>query len=222
MTPSSSKQMEVTVGFACGKNGSGIAYARARGRDGEEALRVPFTCSPRPALQGRDVAYAALDATAATLLGRGVQQAKFVVPDRELVADLDGRRSGPRAAGDPLRDPAVPPQSIPRCARLLGCRRRAVARSRDARPRGGIARHRSLNRDGSGACAESSFRSTRWHSHVSCSGRSSSPIAPRGEPSSGSSRRRRTAPATPPRTLFVVRRRAIDRCSCAEDTRMCI
>jgi hypothetical protein len=51
----------------------------------------------RPALQGRDVAYAALGALATELLRRGVGSVALRTENAELVADLAERRAVPAA-----------------------------------------------------------------------------------------------------------------------------
>jgi hypothetical protein len=90
----------VTLGFASGANGESVAYARMHGGQksgAPAALRVAFQCRPSPALQGRDVAYAALSAVAAEALRRGVRRVRFRVADAELPLDLRERRVVPPA-----------------------------------------------------------------------------------------------------------------------------
>ncbi len=89
---------QVTVGFAAGPDGSGVAYAAlgAAGRNGSP-VRVEFVCRPLPALRGRDVAYAAVDAVATRLRELGVNRAVLAVPDEHLPLDLNERRSLPNA-----------------------------------------------------------------------------------------------------------------------------
>lgn len=89
---------EVTLGCAAASEEAGIAYARVQiGQIGqrEHLLRIPFACRPLPALHGRDVAYAAVEAVAARLLRRGIRRVVFQVAEPELVADLAGRRNVP-------------------------------------------------------------------------------------------------------------------------------
>ncbi len=86
---------QVTLGYAATSEATGVAYARVRIMEREHLLRVHFACRPLPALHGRDIAYAAVEAVAARLLARGIRQAVFEVTEPELVADLDGRRNVP-------------------------------------------------------------------------------------------------------------------------------
>jgi hypothetical protein len=88
----------VTVGFAAGPGGSGVAYAAAGagGRNGSP-VRVEFVCRALPALRGRDVAYSALDAVLAELLRRGVTRAVIAIDDANLPLDVSERRSLPNA-----------------------------------------------------------------------------------------------------------------------------
>jgi hypothetical protein len=87
-----------TVGFAAGPAGSGVAYAALVGADGRESLvRVGFASPSRPALRGRDVAYAALEAVARALLARGVRRVEVRIDDLHLPVDLAERRALPPA-----------------------------------------------------------------------------------------------------------------------------
>ncbi|GAC1557969.1 MAG: hypothetical protein NVS3B17_07230 [Vulcanimicrobiaceae bacterium] len=88
----------VTLGFAAGRHGNGVAYVRMRGADGGDALvRVTFRCRPLPALRGRDVAYAALEATATRLRTRGLSSVRFAVNDTTLAADIAEHRPVPNS-----------------------------------------------------------------------------------------------------------------------------
>src|SRR5271166_4219684 len=89
---------QVTVGFAAGPGGRGVAYAAsgAGGRNGSP-VRVEFVCRPLPALRGRDIAYAALEAVATELLRSNVERATLAVDDDQLPLDLSERRSLPAA-----------------------------------------------------------------------------------------------------------------------------
>jgi hypothetical protein len=86
----------VTVGFA-ERGGRGVAYAVGGSGGRGPAVRVGFTCRPLPALLGRDVAYAALEAVAGELLKRGVSRVVFRIDDDRLPRDLAERRSMPNA-----------------------------------------------------------------------------------------------------------------------------
>ena len=85
----------ITIGFA-EREGRGVAYAVISGGRGP-AVRVGFACRPLPALLGRDVAYAALDAIAGEMRERGLQRVVFRLDDDHLIADLDQRRALPNA-----------------------------------------------------------------------------------------------------------------------------
>jgi len=89
----------VTVGFAAAEGGRGIAYAGLRipGSHEESIVRVRFSCRARPALRGRDVAYAALDAVARALLERGVSAVEVRTADERIVEDLARRGELPAA-----------------------------------------------------------------------------------------------------------------------------
>jgi hypothetical protein len=86
----------VTVGFA-ERDGAGVAYAVVGGGGRGSAVRVGFSCRPLPALRGRDVGYAALDAVAAELQRRGLHRVLFAVDDEQLTLDLAQRRTLPSA-----------------------------------------------------------------------------------------------------------------------------
>lgn len=89
----------VTVGFAAERRGDGVAYAsipEAGGREGS-LIRVGFRCRPLPALNGRDVAFAALEAIASDLFRRGYRSIALRVDDATLAADLADHRPVPGA-----------------------------------------------------------------------------------------------------------------------------
>jgi hypothetical protein len=87
----------VTVGFAAGKTG-GVAYAMLGVRPGDESvMRTSFACRPAPALQGRDIAYAALNAVAGKLLARGLRNIELQTEDGNVPLDLSQRRPLPAA-----------------------------------------------------------------------------------------------------------------------------
>ena len=79
-TQRSEREMKtVTVGFA-ERDGAGVAYALVGSGGRGAAVRVGFTCRTLPALRGRDVAYAALDAVAAAMQERGLHRQRSDVP----------------------------------------------------------------------------------------------------------------------------------------------
>ncbi len=88
-----------TLGFAAGGAGDGVVYvslAGAAANDGDGLVRVAFRCRPLPALRGRDIAYAALEAAAHRLSDRR-QAIRFAIDDEALVADLTEHRPVPTA-----------------------------------------------------------------------------------------------------------------------------
>ena len=88
----------VTIGFATRTDGKGIAFAALEPKSSESAsgyVRVPFGLKLRPALQGRDVSYAAANAVAEMLLTRGVRNMILRVDDSRLESDLRERASLP-------------------------------------------------------------------------------------------------------------------------------
>lgn len=93
-----SQPIVVTVGFAAGNGGDGVAYAALRAVNGLESIvRVGFRCRPLAALRGRDVAYAALSAVAEDLLRRDLRDVALRIDDTELPLDLSARRALPAA-----------------------------------------------------------------------------------------------------------------------------
>lgn len=88
-----------TIGYAAGRSGDGVAYASIAEADGPAAslIRVVFRCRPLPALCGRDVAYAALEALASEIVRRGCHVVEFRLDDPTLAADLAERRPVPSA-----------------------------------------------------------------------------------------------------------------------------
>ena len=88
----------VTIGFAARIDGRGIAFAaleQAEHSAKAAYVRVPFAVKLRPALQGRDVTYAAANAVAEALLERGVRDVVLRVDDARLENDLRERGSLP-------------------------------------------------------------------------------------------------------------------------------
>lgn len=84
----------VTAGFSADR-GHGVVYAMVGSAGRQSLVRVGFACRPLPVLQGRDVAYYALDALLDELLQRGVDRVEVRVDDPQLVADLAERRAVP-------------------------------------------------------------------------------------------------------------------------------
>jgi hypothetical protein len=92
-----------TVGYAADADGRGIAYAKiwstrsaapASSRP-ESLVRVGFRAVVRPALRGRELAYAALDTVARELLAAKIDVVELRLLDASLAADLAERRTVP-------------------------------------------------------------------------------------------------------------------------------
>jgi hypothetical protein len=128
----------VVLGFAAGIDGRGVAYATLcrsfESSRRESSIRLVFTCRPLPALAGRDVAYAALDAIAAALLERDVRDVEIAIDDSLLPIDLAERRSVP--------SPLIVPYVALRC-RLNRFRRVRVTAAKDGLARDLSARARA-------------------------------------------------------------------------------
>jgi hypothetical protein len=84
----------VTAGFAADER-HGICYATVGGGARGTLVRVEFACRPLAVLQGRDVAYYALEALANELLRRRVQRVEIHIDDDRLLEDLAERRTVP-------------------------------------------------------------------------------------------------------------------------------
>jgi len=90
-----SQQLDVAIAYAANRRGDGVAYASIAGE--EQPLRVPFAVDRRPALQDREVAYAALIAVAGALSARRIRSVRFAIADDRVVLDLAERRPLPAA-----------------------------------------------------------------------------------------------------------------------------
>jgi hypothetical protein len=91
-----------TIGYAADDRGHGIAYAKIWSTAAEadrtrleSVTRVEFHVRVRPALRGREVAYAAVEAVAAKLVEAKVAIAELRVADAQLATDLEQRRAVP-------------------------------------------------------------------------------------------------------------------------------
>jgi hypothetical protein len=89
--------LEVTVGYAAGRGGTGVAYAALSAGEGREVVRLPFRIVRRGALMERMAAYAALVTVARALWKRGVTRARFLMPDRQFVEDVTSRSDLPES-----------------------------------------------------------------------------------------------------------------------------
>jgi hypothetical protein len=95
------RSIHVTVGFAASDRGDGVAYASVGAGSEPENVRIAFRCRPQPALQDRDVAYAALNAVAKHIRERGLSRVVFDTADAQLARDLEEHRSVPPALAMP-------------------------------------------------------------------------------------------------------------------------
>jgi hypothetical protein len=93
--------LQVQLGYAAGSRGNGVGYMRLTSRSGERLVRVAFHARRRAGLEGRDVSYAALTAAARLLHQRGIEAARFCLPDRQVVEDQRYHREVPAALALP-------------------------------------------------------------------------------------------------------------------------
>jgi len=96
MRGESKRPAPVTIGFAAGRHGHGVAYVKF-GERADALMRVPFSVSRLPALDGREISYAALTAALRVLLERGTSRLEIAMDDALLVEELQRRRDVPRA-----------------------------------------------------------------------------------------------------------------------------
>ena len=94
---SHSEAVAVTVGYAVGSDGKGLAFAALGDDESPGVLRVVFSVRVRPALRGRDLSYAAANAVLEALLRRGLRSVVVRLADERLPLDLDARGSLPAA-----------------------------------------------------------------------------------------------------------------------------
>jgi hypothetical protein len=99
--------VEVSVGYAAGDTGMGVAYAAIHGRRGIVLERAPFSVRRLPALADREAGYAALLAAADRVGRRYAGPVRFTIDDEALVGDLNERR--------PLPAPLTMPYVALRC-----------------------------------------------------------------------------------------------------------
>src|SRR5471032_2820787 len=88
---------DVAVGYAADNLGRGIAFASIATGTSSGVVRIPFRTTPLPALEGRDVGYAAVAAIGAHLKSRGFGRARVRLSDDKVVADLNGVGEPPKA-----------------------------------------------------------------------------------------------------------------------------
>ena len=90
--------MRAAAGYAADEAGNGVAYVRAQlHARAPMTLRVPFKVRRRPALLGREIGYAALNAVAQSLRRRGFERVAFMIDDARLIDELQKRESVPPA-----------------------------------------------------------------------------------------------------------------------------
>ncbi len=94
-TSSRPRSADVAVGYAADPAGNGIAYASVATGTDRAAVRLTFGTQPLPAVEGREVGYAALTAVASYLRGRGFSRVRLRIADPNVVEELSGRRSVP-------------------------------------------------------------------------------------------------------------------------------
>ena len=94
-TSSRHRSADVAVGYAADPAGNGIAYASVATGTERAAVRVTFGAQPLPALDGRELGYAAVSAVASYLRGRGFSRVRIRIADPNVVDELSGRRSVP-------------------------------------------------------------------------------------------------------------------------------
>jgi hypothetical protein len=88
---------DVAVGYAADTTGHGIAFAAIATGTSTGIIRLPFSVKRLPALEGREVGYAAVAAIAAHLKGRGFGRARIRLADEKVAADLNGTGDVPKA-----------------------------------------------------------------------------------------------------------------------------
>ena len=99
--PTRHRSADVAVGYAADRTGRGIAYAAIATGAGRSVAKVPFGAFPLPALDGREIGYAAVAAVAAHLRGSGFTRVRLRLDDEVVVDDLSGSRPVPPALAMP-------------------------------------------------------------------------------------------------------------------------
>jgi len=88
---------DVAVGYAADPQGRAVAYAAIATGTSTGIVRIPFRANALPALEGRDVGYAAVAAIGAHLRSRGFGRVRVRLADGNVVADLSGVGAPPKA-----------------------------------------------------------------------------------------------------------------------------
>lgn len=91
------RSADVAVGYAADATGNGIAYAAIATGTDRSVARITFGAHPLPALEGRELGYAAVGAVATYLRGRGFSRVRLRLADEIVVDELNGRRPVPLA-----------------------------------------------------------------------------------------------------------------------------
>lgn len=81
---------DIAVGYAADAQGNGIAFAAIATGTATATVRLTFAAPPQPALEGREMGYAAVAALARHLKGRGIGRARIRLADAHVVAELGG------------------------------------------------------------------------------------------------------------------------------------
>ncbi len=89
------RSADVAVGYAADSTGNGIAYAAIATGTERTAARITFGAQPLPAVDGRELGYAAVGAVATYLRGRGFGRLRLRLADETVVDELNGRRPVP-------------------------------------------------------------------------------------------------------------------------------
>lgn len=85
------RSADVAIGYAADARGVGYAYAAIAGGSGRGDVRVPFTCRPLAALEGREIGYAAVAAVAAHLRARGFTRVRLKIANGRVAEELSAR-----------------------------------------------------------------------------------------------------------------------------------
>lgn len=115
--------VRASIGFAADQRGAGVAYVRIAGAGAGHLLRVGFSATRYPGLDGREVSYAALAAVVTTLRRNGIRSVQLEFDEAALRRDIEERRDVPA----PLTVPYV----------RLRCALNALGQYRLAQPAAG-------------------------------------------------------------------------------------
>ena len=99
--PNRHRSADVAVGYAADRTGRGIAYAAIATGTGRAVTKIPFGALPLPALEGRELGYAAIAAVGAHLRSAGFTRVRLRLADEVVVDALNGHRDVPPALAMP-------------------------------------------------------------------------------------------------------------------------